>query len=95
MTSVVIEYPAQGSTYHHDAYGVYAYGVYPRGSVLEGQERRSNLGTFDTLTEAQAAFPDADYYGEGGTGFVDREIPVSAPEWFDPADAGESWDEDY
>ncbi len=93
MTTTVIEYPASGQTYSHDEYGVYAYDTYPRGSVLEGQERRSNLGTFDTLTEAQAAFPDAAWYGEG-SGFVDRPLPQSAPDWFDPLNAGESWDDD-
>jgi hypothetical protein len=91
--SVVIEYPAVGLTYSTDAYGVYRYSVYPRGSVLEGQERRSALGQFPTLEAARAAFPEADYYGDDHTGYAEISIPHTAPAWFDPIDAGEAWDE--
>ena len=41
-------------------YSVYEFGVYPRSSVLAGQTRKQFIDGFDTLEEAQAAYPDAD-----------------------------------
>jgi hypothetical protein len=54
-----IEYPSRGATYLRHEFGVYEYSEYPESSVLAGQERRALLGTFPTLSEAHAAFPDA------------------------------------
>jgi hypothetical protein len=89
----VIEYPATGATYHHEAFGVYRYGTYPEGSVLAGQEKRSALGEFDRLEDAQAAFPEAEW--TGGSGYREITVPEAPPAWFDPMAAGEHWDEDY
>jgi hypothetical protein len=89
-----IEYPATGATYSHDAYGVYRYSTYGRGSVLKGREKRSALGTYDTLPEAQAAHPEAVWDGDG-SGYREVTIPHEAPEWFDPGAIGETWDDDY
>ena len=36
--------PARGETYASSEPNIYAYGVYEKGSVLEGQTKRSNLG---------------------------------------------------
>lgn len=93
----VIEYPATGETYSYNEYGVYRYSEYPRGSVLEGQERRSALGRYKTLEEAKREHPDAEWAGEeSGSQYREPHIPVDAPEWFDPEAAGEVWgDEDY
>lgn len=55
----LIEYPSRGATYNRDQYGVYEYDVYPRSSVLAGQERRTFLDSFDTLAEAQKEYPNA------------------------------------
>lgn len=89
-----IEYPAAGATYSHDEYGVYRYSTYERGSVLEGQEKRSALGTYPTLEAAQAEHPDARY--EGGSGYREVSVPHTPPDDFDPGYAGEVWDdEDY
>lgn len=41
-------------------YSVYEFGRYPRSSVLAGQTRKSFLDSFDSLEEAQAAYPKAD-----------------------------------
>jgi hypothetical protein len=95
---LVIEYPAAGKTYgpafgEEPKYGVYEYGEYEPWSVLAGQEKRSARGQFDTLEEAQAAFPAAVWHGEG-SGFRDIEVPHTPPAWFDPALAGERWSED-
>jgi hypothetical protein len=58
---ITIEYPSQGATYSNDSYGVYEYSTYPRSSVLAGQEKRSFLDSFDTLEEAQKAYPNATF----------------------------------
>ena len=93
MSQLIIEYPMIGATYSHDDYGVYEYGTYEESSVLAGQEKRSFRASFSTLAEAQAAYPTAQWYGEG-TGYREITIPHTPPEWFDPANAWEPWDED-
>ena len=44
-------------------YAVYAYGTYPETSPLAGQERHTWLESFATLTEAQEAYPRAQWHG--------------------------------
>lgn len=56
----------RGATYSNNKFTVYEYDEYPSSSVLAGQERRRWLDEFDTLTEAQAAYPDA---VESGCGY--------------------------
>lgn len=90
MAEILIEYPATGATYHREEYGVYRYDIYPRGSVLEGQERRSALGSYETLAEAQRLHPGAVW--TGGSGYREVVTPQAPPPWFDPSMAGESWD---
>jgi hypothetical protein len=92
-TETVIEYPAAGATYCRPEYGVYRYGTYPEGSVLEGQESRAALGSYATLDEAQSEHPEARWDG-GGSGYREITIPAGAPAWFDEAAAGERWDEE-
>jgi hypothetical protein len=91
---MVIEYPSSGATYYREEYGVYRYGTYERSSVLAGQQKRSFVDSFETLAEAQENYPQARWDG-GGSQAVPVYIPEQAPDWFDPADAGESWDGDY
>ena len=55
----VLEYPMRGETYHEDKWGAYGYDVYPKGSVLAGQDRRMFLASFDTFQEAARAYPRA------------------------------------
>jgi hypothetical protein len=86
-----IEFPSTGATYHHEEFGVYEYSVYPRGSVLEGEESRRFLASFTTLEEAQKAYPKADV---SGCGYRAVELPQEPPSWFDPMYAGERWSED-
>jgi hypothetical protein len=88
-----IEYPSSGATYYREDYGVYRYGTYERGSVLEGQEKRSFVESFATLAEARKAYPEARWDG-GGSGYREVHVPETAPSWFDPAAAGEVWSED-
>lgn len=54
-----IEFPARGSTYCRQEYGVYEYSTYERSSVLAGQQRRVFLDSFKTLEEAKAKYPGA------------------------------------
>lgn len=56
---VVIEYPTEGETYLFDSFGVYRYDTFPKGSVFEGEERRTYLGRFNTAAEAMKEFPTA------------------------------------
>ena len=75
-------------------YKVVEHGAYERGSVLEGLPKRSFLDSFMTLEEAVEAYPGAlvlDY----STKQAGNPLPHTAPDWFDPAYAGERWDEDY
>lgn len=65
MDDIRIEYPSAGATYSTNKYGVYRYDEYPESSVLSGQERRTFLDQFDTLEEAQAAYPQASLCGCG------------------------------
>ena len=58
MTDQTIE-RGRGETYASDRWTVYEHGVYDRDSVLSGQSRRSWLDDFDSLEEAQRAYPEA------------------------------------
>ncbi len=60
MSRIQIEYPCAGATYNRPEYGVYQYSVYPRSSVLAGQQRRVWLDSYTTLEEARAEYPDAE-----------------------------------
>ena len=51
---LTIEY---SNEYHW--YTVYEFGVFPRSSVLSGQTMKSFKETFDTVEEAQKAYPNA------------------------------------
>ena len=57
-----IEQGSRGATYRHDSghFTVYEIGVYPRSSVLSGQQRRTFLDDFESLDAAKAAYPDAE-----------------------------------
>ena len=58
LTDQTIE-RGRGETYSNDRWTVYEHDVYGRDSVLSGQSRRSWLDDFDTLEEAQKAYPEA------------------------------------
>ena len=49
-----------GATYHNDKFTVYEHSTYGRSSVLSGQPRRVWLDDFETLADAQSAYPDAE-----------------------------------
>lgn len=90
---LVIEYPLVNSQETRDEYAVYEYGTYEKSSVLAGQEKRSFRDSFPTLAEAQANYPTAEWWA--GSGYREIVIPHEPPEWFDPANAGETWVDDY
>jgi hypothetical protein len=49
----------RGATYASDRWTVYEHGTYDRDSVLSGQSRRTWMDDFETLEEAQKAYPKA------------------------------------
>jgi hypothetical protein len=61
----------RGATYSNNKFTIYEYDVYPRGSVLAGQQRRKWLDEFNTLAEAKAAYPDA---VESGCGYQEPSL---------------------
>lgn len=78
-SSFVIEFPCSGSTYCLQEYGVYEYGTYGRGSVLSGRTQRIFHDSYETLEEAQKAYPQASWHGspdgEGvGSGYVEDKM---------------------
>jgi hypothetical protein len=75
---------------------IYAWGVYPQGSVLEGQDMKQFISSFDTEKEARSEYPDAEL-----SNALVEPVPSIGPQ---PAnyyagdggfyDAGEHWGED-
>lgn len=90
--------PQGGEGFH-----VYEHGTYERSSVLAGQARRSFRGAYDTLEEALADFPNAAMLDRSTKPWEPEDasledlsgLPECPPDWFDPADAGEHWGDDY
>lgn len=84
------------------SYCAYGHGVYERSSVLAGQSSRVFLAG-GSVAELQAEFSGADVLDHSSKAWQDPNgsladlsgLPSCAPDWFDPADAGESWDDDY
>lgn len=75
------------------SFAVYGHGIYENTSVLAGQYRRCFIDNFNTIEEAQKAYPDAD---ESGSTKINIPMSDCPPSDFDPADAGEVWhEEDY
>jgi len=81
---------------------VFGHGVYERGSVLEGQPRRTFIDRFDTAEEALAEYPRAEEKACStkvtalGDSLADASgLSQTSPPWFDPTAAGERWDDDY
>ena len=80
---------------------VWEHGVYPKSSVLAGEDRRSWRDTFKTIEEAKKAYPTAEVMewstGDSFKGILPEpanDMSQVAPDWFDPANAGEVWHED-
>ena len=59
MTAYQTIEKGNGATYRNDKWTVYEHSTYPRHSVLAGQRRRVWMDDFETLAEAQAAYPKA------------------------------------
>ena len=82
-------------------FAVYGHGTYDRRSVLEGQHRRCFIECYPTQADAKKDFPDAEEantrpFRTGDESLADLSgLPECPPHDFDPADAGERWDDDY
>lgn len=61
-------------------FAVYEWSVYPNGSVLAGQDCKRFVDRYETLTEAQAAHPDADVGYRDACNTYDH-LPDDADEW--------------
>jgi len=94
MKRITIE-PLYRDDGRQDGYGAYEHGVYEKSSVLAGQPSRTFRGGFDTVEKALEWFPLADVLEHSTKQDVETMLPRTAPDWFDPADAGERWDDDY
>lgn len=86
-----------------EGFAVYGHGTYPESSVLAGQPSRSCLDMGDTLDALRAEWPHAEVIDHSTKPFRTGNetlaelsgLPPTPPAWFDPAAAGERWDEDY
>jgi hypothetical protein len=90
----VVIVPARCPHTGADEWHAKGYGVYGDDSVLEGQARTVHLGTYETREAAVAEWPCANARFEAGPRIHHRPSRHIVPSWFDPADAGETWDED-
>lgn len=78
---------------------VWGHGVYPESSVLAGQSRRSLIESFATPQEAKWTYPEAEVIEGSTRPYRDPDaslaelsgLPECPPDWFDEADAGETW----
>ena len=70
--------------------GLYGVGLSPKGSVFEGEESFSWLGDYE---EMKNEFPGLSRDGRGRP--PHPRLGDTAPSWFDAANAGESWGDDY
>lgn len=66
---------------------------YRESSVLHGQLGKRSVDYFDTLEAAEAAYPDAAGSYVNKLTEPSPSVPACPEPWFDPMDAGESWDE--
>jgi hypothetical protein len=91
-TYYTIEPSAEG-----DGYWLVKHGEYGPSSVLAGQPSRALTKFYASLDEAKFENPEAEVL-EWSTKdpFGGPELPQTAPDWFDPLNAGEVWgEEDY
>ena len=71
-------------------YSVYEFGVFPRSSILAGQTMKSFRDSFDTLEEAQAAYPEAEVGFRDPNNFLGH-----LPDWEMTAREEELWFNDH
>ena len=84
-------------TLRHSKYGgvdVLGWGVYPRGSVLEGQPRKVYLDNFEDEESARRVYPKAEGFSSAGT---EPQVSLShLPSEDDPVPGGmypDDWDD--
>lgn len=80
-----------------DGFWLVAHGTYEQSSVLAGQPSRTLTCWYETAEEAALANPETEVLDHiTGDPFAINliNLPDVAPDWFDPANAGEVWHED-
>lgn len=75
-------------------YTVYGHGTHEETSVLAGRAMRQHLRNFRTLDEAKSEYPTARVLEWSTKGDYSSDPGPIPPSWFDPADAGERWNDD-
>ena len=75
----------------YGGFDVHGFDTYPDHSVLAGQTRKCFLDRFDTLEEAQQAFPQA----EMGSAWTDPQVSLSHLPGEDDPVAGGMYPDDY
>ena len=90
-------YTIEPSRHDEGQWDVISHGIYERGSVLEGQPKRSFIFGAPTKDECVVYCEGEciDYILREGSSYHPQPMSDLAPDWFDPADAGERWNDDY
>jgi len=99
---ITIEPVTDRHTLFEGEMAAYGHGQYPEHSVLAGQAQRAWLAG-GTAEQLKTAYPHADVLDHSSKVWRDPNaslaelsgLPACAPDWFDPANAGERWDDDY
>ena len=91
MSNLTIE-PYIDTLFHGVA--VYRHDVYPDSSVLAGQDRRAFVEMFETVEDALVVGHSTRRHSAGDSLADLSGLPSEPPSWFDPAAAGERWDDD-
>ena len=74
---------------------LWGYGSYPEGSILAGQHKQQRIEHWEDVNTALLACPLVNHRVDGTCNLPSSMlVTVSdvAPDWFDPADAGECWE---
>ena len=79
-----------------DVWWLFGYGEYPPSSVIAGQYRVARLEWFQSKEEAIKNYPDVLIVDALPTraNLIAPRVPDVPPNDFNPADAGETWEED-
>lgn len=76
-------------------WAVVGHGTYPSSSVLAGQYMFQRLGWYESVEEALKDWPMATLDDLPAVNHNPASLGPAPADWFDPAAAGERWDDDY
>ena len=93
-----IWFTIEPSRHSEGQWDVIQHGAYESGSVLEGQPKRSFEFGAPTIVECEKYCiinGHIPYQVKEGSTYHPKPMSDLPPDWYDPADAGERWDDDY